>query len=112
MPLFDIFKRNVEKITDEIQLEQIGINKSDPEASIKAIARLKNQTILAKIAMENPHKEVKNRAMKKITDQMLLADVLASFVKYFGVVNNRINSYVHKCVARSELCNEVKMFRS
>lgn len=105
MALFGIFKKKSEsiknvtpinEITDEIQLEQIGIDESNPEASIKAIARLKNQTILAKIAMENPHKEVKNKAIKKIKDQMLLADVMASFINYFGGVKvlRRIDNQV------------------
>ena len=71
MALFGIFKKksqskkSVAEITDKIQLEQIGIDESNPKASMAAIAKLKNQTILAKIASENSCFEVKKKAIKK-----------------------------------------------
>jgi len=63
----------VAKLTDQALLAKVAVEDKDPDVRIAAVAKLTDQALLAKLAVKDRAPDVRKAAVAKLTDQALLA---------------------------------------
>jgi hypothetical protein len=66
----------VEKLADQTLLAKIAVDDKDQDIRKAAVEKLTDQPLLAKIAIDDKDQDIRKAAVRKLTDQVALAKVV------------------------------------